>query len=105
TTDSNGNYSFPNLALGTYFVEEGEQAGWNQTSSDTKVILGVSTAGATVDFGNMAKVGSSTDKHAHGKAKHKAHKDKFENGHDNGKHKGWFKNGKGFNIHFPWDHS
>ena len=59
-TDGNGTYSFSSLALGTYFVEEQEPAGWTQTSSDTKVTLTDASQGATVDFANMMKNGTTT---------------------------------------------
>ncbi|MBC7836443.1 hypothetical protein H7X87_01550 [Acetobacteraceae bacterium] len=55
TTDANGNYSFGNLAAGTYFVEEEEKKGWKQTSSDMKVVLTSSNTSADVDFSNVQK--------------------------------------------------
>ncbi len=60
TTDGSGNYSFTNLGLGSYFVEEQEQTGWTQTSSDTGVALTSGNPGATVNFANVMKGHGST---------------------------------------------
>jgi hypothetical protein len=53
TSDANGRYVFPSLAIGTYFLEEVLKTGWNQTSSDMKVLLTTANSTATVDFANM----------------------------------------------------
>lgn len=55
-TDANGNYSFANLAAGTYFVEEMLQKNWRQTTPDTKVVLSTSAASGRVDFANNDKI-------------------------------------------------
>src|SRR5262249_21904932 len=60
TTDTNGNYSFGSLTAGTYYVEEINQSGWRQTSSDTKVVLSTTTTSGTVNFANVA-VATSTN--------------------------------------------
>jgi len=54
TTDANGNYSFSNLAPGTYTVREAQQTGWIQTTANPVDIVarsGVDHLG--VDFGNQ----------------------------------------------------
>lgn len=56
TTDSNGNYSFTNIAPGTYEVRETHQKGWKRMSKNPKDI--VITAGSVVtdiNFGNAVK--------------------------------------------------
>ncbi len=91
TTDANGNYSFGNLAAGTYFVEENEMTGWKQTSDDMKVVLNASKTSADVDFANVAKATTTKptkDNDNHGKGKGA---DKNDDWHDNGNHNGWFK--------------
>ena len=55
TTDSNGNYSFANLSPGNYFVEQEEPKGWNQKSSDRRVVLDDAHPSADVDFANVEK--------------------------------------------------
>jgi hypothetical protein len=57
-TDANGNYSFPGLAAGTYYVREVTQTGWVQTVGD-KDFLNVSTS-QTDNFGNAHIVQSTT---------------------------------------------
>jgi hypothetical protein len=55
-TDANGNYTFSNLADGTYKVREKNQKGWKRMSKNPKAI--VITAGSVVtdvDFGNAQK--------------------------------------------------
>jgi hypothetical protein len=108
TSDANGNYSFTNLALANYFVEEQVPAGWKQTSDDVAVVLGDSNQEATVNFANIIKNASSTGKGHHcdndGDDDDANCTANTTNGHDNGKHNGWFKNGKLFNINFPWNH-
>lgn len=54
TTDANGHYSFGSLAVGTYYVEEINQASWKQTSMDTAVTLANASAAGVVDFSNVA---------------------------------------------------
>ena len=48
TTDSNGDYSFTNLAPGTYWVVEETQSGWFNVS-DVTVSVGTVTSGFDVD--------------------------------------------------------
>lgn len=95
TTDANGNYSFGNLANGTYNVEEIRKAGWKQTSGDFKKLKiknGVSLSGN--NFANVA-IASSTNQGGHDD-------DDNDDDHDNkGKHLGW----SNFFSHFgnlPW---
>lgn len=78
TTDSNGRYSFANLAVGNYFVEQEEPSGWDQKTSDRKVVLSSSNTGATVDFANIQINDDNSGKD--GKDKDK-----------NGKRWGWWK--------------
>ncbi len=119
-TDANGNYTFANLVFGTYFLEEQEQNGWNQTSSDTAVALDASHTSGTVNFANVQKgnatstppgkhmkcdgdndaddvgcTATSTPISHHGDFGDffKKFKNKFLNGHDNGKHLGELKHG------------
>ncbi|HWB33721.1 MAG TPA: SdrD B-like domain-containing protein [Candidatus Paceibacterota bacterium] len=91
TTDSSGHYSFNNLAAGTYFVEESEPAGWNQTSSDTKVVLNSSHTSAVVNFANMQK---ATTTPSGGNGQGDGDNDGDDNGSgnnwNNGNHWGWF---------------
>ena len=57
TTDANGNYTFSNVAPGTYKVREVHQNGWNRMSKNPKAI--VITAGSVVTdvtFGNATKL-------------------------------------------------
>ena len=69
-TDASGNYSFNNLAFGTYFLEEQEQNGWNQTTSDMQVVLDASHTSGTVNFANIAKGNATSTNQGHG-GKHK----------------------------------
>jgi len=110
-TDVNGNYSFSNLSFGAYFVEEQEQSGWNQTSSDTKVSLSSTKPSATVNFSNVQKASGQNGQNGNGGFWCKAGTDgavatstcKWFDGfksfwksigkHDNGKHLGQIKNG------------
>ncbi|HVZ76139.1 MAG TPA: SdrD B-like domain-containing protein [Candidatus Paceibacterota bacterium] len=85
TTDANGHYAFSNLAAGTYFVEEQEPTGWNQTSSDTKVVLSTSDTSAVVNFANMQKA-TTTPQGGNG---HGGDNGSGNNG-NNGNHWGWF---------------
>ncbi len=55
TTDANGNYSFGNLGAGTYFVEEQEPTGWDQTSSDGQIILTSGNTSGKLNFSNVQK--------------------------------------------------
>jgi hypothetical protein len=93
TTDGSGNYSFGSLPAGTYFLEEEEQSGWNQTSSDTKVVLTTDKTSADVDFSNVQKNNNGSGN---------GNNNGGNNGHnDNGNHKGWFN----FNANFfNWFH-
>jgi hypothetical protein len=53
-TDNGGNYFFGSLQEGIYFVEEVEQDGWTQTTSDSKVTLTKNNSNKTVNFANVA---------------------------------------------------
>ncbi len=86
TTDANGNYSFANLVNGTYFVEEQEKAGWNQTTDDTKVVLASTSLSAIVNFANVQSATSTgSGNHHDGKGKH-THKGKDVKDHKNDNH-------------------
>ncbi len=62
TTDANGHYSFSNLALGTYFVEQEEPSGWDQRVDDQKVRLTDSDESVTdVDFPNVKVTDTNND--------------------------------------------
>src|SRR5262249_5987518 len=56
-TDENGNYSFTDLAPGTYYVREVQPDGWLQTTADPDAIVasvGIYVTNATgIDFGNQ----------------------------------------------------
>src|SRR5262249_38599491 len=55
TTDANGNYSFTNLAPGTYVVAEEAQPGWVQTAPNGgthTVTVGSGQVVTGLDFGN-----------------------------------------------------
>src|SRR5947208_1914415 len=55
TTDANGNYSFPNLAPGTYVVAEEPQPGWVQTAPAGRTYTVTVASGQIIsgeDFGN-----------------------------------------------------
>ena len=55
TTDASGNYSFPNLAPGTYLVAEEQQPGWQQTaptSHSYEITVGSGQVITGIDFGN-----------------------------------------------------
>ncbi|HVV39273.1 MAG TPA: SpaA isopeptide-forming pilin-related protein [Candidatus Paceibacterota bacterium] len=92
TTDANGNYSFGNLAAGTYFLEEEEKTGWNQTSSDTQVVLSANKTSADVDFSNVQKNGNGqgNGNGNNGNNGNGNGHDKDDDWHDNGNHNGWF---------------
>ena len=66
TTDANGNYSFGNLGSGQYFVEESVMSGWNQTSSDMKVVLDSTHTSAIVNFANMLIASTTGNGHGDG---------------------------------------
>ena len=55
TTAADGSYSFPNLAFGSYYVEEINQSGWKQTTSDASRTLSAASATGVVDFANIVK--------------------------------------------------
>jgi len=62
-TDINGNYSFSNLADGTYTVREVPQKGWFQTSTPPPPItIKDSSSIANVDFGNASTTSNSSDR-------------------------------------------
>lgn len=93
TTDASGNYSFGNLAAGTYFVEESVMKGWKQTSDDMKVTLAADNSGSRVDFSNVEKK-NKNDKGNKGKKWDKDVKDdqNDDDDHDNGKSGKWNQN-------------
>src|SRR5262249_16215147 len=62
TADTNGNYNFTKLAVGTYRVREVAQGGWLQTTTDPGDILGQSGVDSTVDFGNFNRFSLSGQK-------------------------------------------
>ncbi len=65
-TDSNGNYSFGNLAAGTYSIEEVNKAGWIQLTGDYKgVVLASSTSITGKDFANASTTNTHKDKGNH----------------------------------------
>lgn len=66
TTDSNGNYTFSNLGLGTYFVEEQVQSGWNQTTDDKAIMLDSTHTSGSLNFGNVQTSVASTTDHGRG---------------------------------------
>jgi len=62
-TDTNGNYSFSNLADGTYTVREVPQKGWFQTSTPPPPItIKNSSSIANVDFGNASTTSKNFDR-------------------------------------------
>jgi hypothetical protein len=104
TTDANGNYSFPNLTLGTYFVAEVVQQGWKQETANAQVVLSAASTAVGVNFANIAsstKKGDNGDNDKddnNGNSDHSFHLPNFNaNFHAflkglNGKHKGEDKN-------------
>ena len=109
-SDSNGNYSFGNLADGTYSIEEINKVGWTQITGDYNSV--VVTGGAHIinmDFGDASSTkknddDNNDDDHDHNDDFFKNCKDHFKNffehfkahnhGHDNGHNN---KNDKGDN--------
>ncbi len=56
TTDSNGNYTFSDVAPGTYEVRETHQKGWKRMSKNPKdIVITVGTTVTNIDFGNAQK--------------------------------------------------
>jgi hypothetical protein len=63
TTDANGNYSFSNLASGTYVVTESVPTGWMQTTSNPSNIIITNAETVTeVNFGDFKLVAISGEK-------------------------------------------
>lgn len=102
-TDANGNYTFPNLADGTYKVREKNQKGWKRMSKNPKAI--VITAGSVVvdvDFGNAKKKSHEhEDTQAdcdrddqHGEYHGNGWKSNYQKDQDNDKHKSKKSNSK-----------
>ena len=63
TTDALGNYSFPNLAPGTYIVAEEQQPGWVQTAPDTSLLSDALFAigdGRSDNSSNLYRIRSSS---------------------------------------------
>ncbi len=58
-TDSNGNYSFTNLAVGVYRVRELTQAGFVRTTANPADIVLVGTGVSGVNFGNFQQISIS----------------------------------------------
>jgi hypothetical protein len=56
TTDSNGNYAFPELAAGTYEIREVAQSGWTQTSANQNVTLSATQQVTGVNIGNFQQI-------------------------------------------------
>jgi len=62
-TDANGNYSFGNLADGTYSVEEVNLPAWHQDTGDySPLIISNGVAITNIDFANTAKKGGEKEK-------------------------------------------
>jgi hypothetical protein len=59
TTDSNGNYSFGELASGTYHVREVTPSGWVQTTSNQDVTLAATQQVSGVNYGNFQQISIS----------------------------------------------
>jgi hypothetical protein len=56
TTDVNDNYSFPNIAPGTYKIRETHKNGWKRMSKNPKPIVIIAGSVVTdVNFGNAQK--------------------------------------------------
>ncbi|MES2006589.1 MAG: SdrD B-like domain-containing protein [Patescibacteria group bacterium] len=89
TTDSNGNYSFANLANGTYSVEEIIPAGWKQISDDFKSLtISGSNAFTDKNFANASTTVKGGNNH---------------NDDDNGNHGDKGNNGNHFGWRNFWD--
>jgi hypothetical protein len=58
-TDANGNYSFSELAAGTYHVREIAPAGWMQTTSNQDVTLAATQQVSGINYGNFQQVSIS----------------------------------------------
>jgi hypothetical protein len=59
TTDANGNYSFAELAAGTYHVREVTPSGWVQTTANQDVTLAATQHVSGVNYGNFQVVSLS----------------------------------------------
>ncbi|MDE1925109.1 MAG: hypothetical protein KGH79_02930 [Patescibacteria group bacterium] len=104
-TDAGGHYSFGNLALGAYFVEEQPQPSFTRTTDNMAVVLGTSSASASINFANISTATSTGNDKDHDEDNDGEHgkgfgqsisdfiKSLFHNGHDNGNHFGQIKNG------------
>ncbi len=56
TTDASGNYTFSNVAPGTYDVREKHKNGWKRMSKNPKdIVISAGSVVAGVDFGNAVK--------------------------------------------------
>lgn len=91
-SDTNGNYSFANLANGIYSVEEIKKAGWKQTSSDFKKLEiknGVGLSGN--NFANVTQA-STTANGGHGRDDNDDNDDNHGNkGGKKSEYKKWLK--------------
>ena len=80
-TDANGNYSFSNLAEGTYSVEEINLPAWHQDTSDYySIVISNGAAITNIDFANTSNNGSHGDNNIN----QKIYKDFFGSGREFG---------------------
>lgn len=61
TTDINGDYSFTNLAAGTYYVRSIQQTDWNQTSPYITESVTANTSGGPLTASDIVSESSSTE--------------------------------------------
>lgn len=65
TTNASGVYTFPNLAFGTYYIEEVDINGWQQVTADAALTVSSASSTGTLNFANIA---TTTTKVPKGKA-------------------------------------
>ena len=95
TTDANGNFSFANLAAGTYSVEEINKAGWHQDTGDyNKLVIKNGNSFPNTNFANTVSPTSTNQGHGHGD-------DDNGTSTNNGNHFGWQNFLDRFG-HLPW---
>ena len=69
TTNASGVYTFPNLAFGTYYVEEVNMGSWQQTTSDASVTVSSASPTGVLNFANASSTSKTTKSpkgHAYG---------------------------------------